>query len=100
MNSVVFPCDRAAEMIVPTKKSLWGMGKSDGNVRDQRTEVMLPAAVLGRGLCPAAAWPLSSFPAGIAVEEGFKEGLTTRASSFCFFLCFCVSSAGSKTAGK
>lgn len=65
-----------------------------------QAEMMLPATVLGRGLCSVAAWPLSSFAAGITIEEGFKKGLATRASLFCILLCFYAFSAGSKPAGK
>jgi len=67
---------------------------------DTCTEEMLPALVLSRGLYPAASGPLSGIAAGITAEEGFKEGSTTRSSSFCFLLFFYVFSAGSRAARK
>lgn len=58
-----------------------------------QTEMMLSATALGRGLYSAAAWPLSSFAAGTAKEEGFKKGINHQSifilSTFVLLCCLC-----------
>lgn len=65
-----------------------------------QAEMMLPQPLHWAEVSAQLQPDQSSFAAGNAIEEGFKKGLTTRASLYCILLCFCALSAGSKPAGK